>query len=189
MPAGNKRFGNINLVPQDEFDRSTLGKILKWSLSAGKSIVVITEFVVILAFLSRFKLDRDLNDLNEVTAQKSALVSSFAATEERMRDIQSRIAVVDKNQEINLVASELISEVKAMTPFDVSYESISFRQGSIDLVGSAGSEVGFATLLQGFSVNPNWGQITLGDTQFTQRKGGVLFGLKAVKVEEGGKNE
>jgi hypothetical protein len=61
----------INLLPKEEFEKKPLGKFLVWALSIGRYIVIFTELIVILAFLSRFKLDRDLADLNQSVREKT----------------------------------------------------------------------------------------------------------------------
>ena len=63
MPA--KKEPEINLLPQEEFEGSVIGRILKWGLSTFRIIVIIVEMVVMAAFLSRFWLDAKNSDLNE----------------------------------------------------------------------------------------------------------------------------
>lgn len=185
MPAKDLPFSKINLVPKDEFERSFLGKALRWALTAGKSIVIVTEFVVILAFLSRFKFDRDLNDLNEVVLQKQAVVASFVETESRMKDIQARIDIIKRTDETTLGFGGTVDQLISSTPLDVSYDSIDVSRTSLNLKGVAGSEVGFSTLLNKIRADARWTQISLGDTDFNQRKGGVSFTISAKIAEKG----
>ena len=56
---------DINLLPREEFEQKTVGRFLIWALTVGRWIVIVTELIVITAFLSRFKLDRDLANLYE----------------------------------------------------------------------------------------------------------------------------
>ncbi|PIW06761.1 hypothetical protein COW38_04310, partial [Candidatus Collierbacteria bacterium CG17_big_fil_post_rev_8_21_14_2_50_45_7] len=62
LPAffGHKR--SINLLPHDKFESSTLGIILSWSLRFGKWSVILTQLIVMGAFIYRFTLDRGLTD-------------------------------------------------------------------------------------------------------------------------------
>lgn len=175
MPARGSFFTRVNLLPQDDFERSFVGKTLRWSLSAGKSIVILTEFVVILAFLSRFKLDRDLNDLNEEVIYKQAVVESYAATEDEMRALQDRLDVIDQADSDTLGASEALVKLMANTPLDVRYERVDLSRTSMTLIGMAGSERGFAALLNSIRQSGDWTQISLGDIEFSQRQGGVIF--------------
>ncbi len=186
MPAKRSFFTKVNLIPQDEFERSFLGKALSWSLTAGKSIVILTEFVVILAFLSRFKLDRDLNDLNEVLIQKQAVVDSYAEIETRMRAIQARLDVVQEIDKSTLDAEGVLTDLIASTPLDVEYESVNLSNTNIALIGVAGSEAGFSALLNKVRESGKWTQVSLGDVEFSQRRGGVVFTINAQKAATAG---
>lgn len=183
MPAKGERFSKINLLPLDEFERSFLGKALKWALTAGKGIVIMTEFVVILAFLSRFWLDRQVNDINEELIQKQAVVDSYIEVEERMRAIQERIDLVEEVDETTLKARAAIGSIIATTPRDVIYESIDVSNTTLTLSGISGSETSFAALLSAVRESETWTNVSLGDVEFNQRKGGVIFTINARAAE------
>ena len=63
----------INLLSKKDLEEKALGRFLKWSLSFGRYIIVGTEIIVLIAFFSRFKLDRQLTDLHEAINQKGVL--------------------------------------------------------------------------------------------------------------------
>src|SRR3989344_7346869 len=107
MPAA--KLAKINLLPKDSFDFSTLGKFLRWSLTTGRVLVVLTEFVVILAFGSRFYFDKRLNDLVEEIVQKQAVVDSYAEIEKTTRDILTKQEVVNSYLANNLRISARIN--------------------------------------------------------------------------------
>ena len=75
----------IELLPQEGWEKGTLGKLLKWALTAGRYIVIVTELAVIMAFLSRFKFDRELTDLHEEIKQKQAVIQSAQSFETEFR--------------------------------------------------------------------------------------------------------
>jgi hypothetical protein len=47
----------INFLPEDELEKSPIGRFLKWALKAGRYIIVLTELIVVVVFISRFRLD------------------------------------------------------------------------------------------------------------------------------------
>ena len=81
----------INLLTRKDFDASVVGRILRWSLIYGRYIIVSTEIIVLLAFIYRFSLDRQITDLNEEIEQKSAIVIANQAFEKSFRNLQSRV--------------------------------------------------------------------------------------------------
>ena len=102
---------DINLLPKDSFEGSNLGKTLKWLLIGGRTIVVLTEFGVILAFVSRFWYDKQLNDLNDQITQKQAVVRSFTEVENKMRDVLAREEIVGKFLKENLDTNGIIESL------------------------------------------------------------------------------
>ena len=63
-----------------------MGKISGMGTDYGRHIVLLTELVVIAAFLSRFKLDRDYADLGDkITGKKKRSLTAMANTESNFR--------------------------------------------------------------------------------------------------------
>lgn len=169
------KLSRINLLPKDSFEFSSLGKVLKWSLTSGRVLVVLTEFVVILAFGSRFYFDKKLNDLLEVIEQKQAVVDSYAEIEAKIRDILARQQIVTKYLTTNLLFESKLSQIKRVTPPDVSFSEVVINTEGINLTGTAGSENGFASLIAGINGLPEVANVSIGGVDFDQRQGSINF--------------
>lgn len=178
MPAS--KLGKINLLPKDSFEFSVLGKTLKWALTSGRVLVVLTEFVVILAFGSRFYFDKKLNDLIEVIDQKQAVVESYAVIEAKMRDILSRQAIVSKYLKENLGVNNVINQLKRITPADINFSEVLVDNKGFSLIGTSGSEGGLANLLAGLNSVPNVSGVNVGSINFDQRQGAIEFKITVV---------
>lgn len=185
MPAP-KSLNQINLVPKDEFDKGLFGKGVKWALTAGKTIVILTEFVVILAFLDRFKLDRDLNDLSEQISQKQYVVENFSDVEEQMRDLQLRLDRVEEIEEKSINISSEWEALKGKVPSSVTLQQLQISNEELSINAVAGSELGFYSLVNNFKSDDRYSEVNLSEVEFNQRKGGVIFSLKARKEEVDG---
>jgi Tfp pilus assembly protein PilN len=170
-----RKVSGINLLPKDSFEESHLGRFLRWSLITGRAIVVLTEFVVILAFGSRFWFDKKLNDLGEVVGQKQMVVKSFAEIELQMRDVLARETPVVNFLEKNLGIESVFSDLVKSTPADVIFETMSLSASGINLKGKAQSESGFAGLLANLNKLERVESISVGETKFSQREGMVEF--------------
>lgn len=83
----------INLLPQDEFQSSTFGRVLKWALSTFRVMVIVTELVVMSAFLSRFWLDARNSDLNENLNIKKSQIQAYSKVESDFRVVQNQIEI------------------------------------------------------------------------------------------------
>lgn len=170
-----RKISGINLLPKDSFEESHLGKFLCWSLITGRMIVVLTEFVVILAFGSRFWFDKQLNDLGEVVEQKRMVVRSFAEIETQMRDVLAKEAPVVNYLENNLGLESIVEDLIQATPSDVIYELISVTRESVSLKGKTQTESGFAGLLANLNKLEIVSGINIGETKFSQRDGLIEF--------------
>lgn len=145
MPAQIKE---INLLPFDEFEKSRLGRFLKWALSFGRWIVILTELVVILCFLSRFKLDRDLTDLGEKIRQQQAVITSYGDLEKNFRNFQQRLDAIERLEEEQPSTAQLLDKITLLTPVDVSLTELTVEGQEMLIAGVALSEPGLGTFLR-----------------------------------------
>lgn len=139
---------NIEFIPQEEWEKTALGKILIWSLTVGRWIVIITELVVIIAFLSRFKLDRDLTDLNELIKQQQAIIDVSSEFEKEFRFIQKRVSAIENLRQSELKAENIINELAMLIPIDVTLQDIRVTPKEITLKASSLSESGLSTFIR-----------------------------------------
>lgn len=144
MPASR---GEINLLVQEGFESTTIGKILNWALATGRIIVVVVELVVIVAFLSRFWLDRRITDLTEVITQQSAEIGAAANFEQDFKTVKEKIKTFGELSTESQKKAALVDNITASLPADVFLRSISFAEGSVSMRGSALTESGLAGFL------------------------------------------
>lgn len=132
MAARKKQKSNINLLPQEAFASSTTGRVLAWILSTFRILVIATEIVVMLAFLSRFYLDTRISDLNDEIQQRRGIIASYAATEKEFRSFQAKVDIyaeaIDKTP-----LAPIVKDMIAYLPADVSVESINYEDNQIRL--------------------------------------------------------
>ncbi|EKE06365.1 MAG: hypothetical protein ACD_19C00016G0038 [uncultured bacterium] len=144
MPIRNTK--KINLIPQDEFEKSSLGRILKWALSTFRIMVIITELVVMSAFLSRFWLDAKNSDLNENINNNKSQIIAYKNVEEEFRSIQKRISIV-KSIYLEPKISSTVSYVSNLVPQDTILTSFSDIDRQITIKASSFSEKSVAQFL------------------------------------------
>lgn len=144
MPPRRK----INLLPQNNFESSTVGKFLQWAISIGRWIVVFTELVVICAFLSRFYFDTKLANLFDDIKQKKAIVASMANFEETFRNTQSKLKEIRTLLTGEIKPSIIITEISNLLPGNVSLTSFSVDKNNLSLVGYSLSKSGLQSFWQ-----------------------------------------
>lgn len=133
----------LSLLPKEEFEQRTLGRLLIWALSVGRWIVVFTEFIVICAFLSRFYLDRRIADLHEDIFQKQAIVQAMNNFEEEFRFLKERVEIIESLAG-QPPADEVLEAVISLVPVDVALTNFTFENGEVEITAIALSQQGLA---------------------------------------------
>lgn len=134
---------SINLLPREEFEASTLGRVLKWAMGTFRIIVIVTEMIVMGAFLSRFWLDAQNSDLNDAIRVKNAQISAQSEFEKEFRSIQKKLSIF-KNLSQDKETSGQIKLIATKTPSDVLLSSIAIETASIQVKGVGNSESGIS---------------------------------------------
>lgn len=130
-----------------------------WSLSTGRLVVVLTELVVIGAFVSRFWFDRKLSDQRQIRMQRTASVLAMDEVNtswERFQKLAEEIRQANAN---NYDAAERLSKIQGLTPAGVEFESIDVGSQSATLRGYVpGSDV-FSRLFSRMKAEKSFGGV------------------------------
>lgn len=137
---------HINLLPGDNLQSTTLGRILKWALSTFRIMVIITELIVMAAFLSRFWLDSKNSDLNEGIDINKSQVLAYAEVEKEFRMYQKKLSVV-KNLYAESKNSDLVKKISDLMPTDLVLSSIQLSEEGIQIKAFSYSERSIAQFL------------------------------------------
>jgi len=170
----------IELLPREEWEKTPFGKFLNWTLTVGRYIVITTEFIVILAFLSRFKLDRDLTDLHEEIKSKQAIVEATSNFEKDFRFLQKRLTVIEKLEKNQLLANRVVEEIAQLTPLEVSLKDLTVEENRLTLTAIALSEQSLATFLKNLQASPQFQKISLTNVSSgTEKAMSIQFELES----------
>lgn len=143
------RAAQINLLPQKDFEDTPVGRLLRWSLTYGRYIIICTEVIVLLAFIYRFSLDRKVTDLEEAIAQKSAIIEANQEFETYFRNLQTRTEQIGTLLENEDVVIGVIRYLESITPLDVELSTItiSARDRTLTLNAISGTSSSLALFL------------------------------------------
>lgn len=142
----NIKIQSINLLPQDDFQTSIFGRVLKWALSSFRIMVIVTELIVMSAFLSRFWLDAKNSDLNETLDVNKAQVLAYNDVENEFRLYQQKLSLV-KTLYANNKNAKLVSDIIQIMPQDLILSSFQKNEGDIQIKALALSERSIAQFL------------------------------------------
>ncbi|TSC53380.1 MAG: Uncharacterized protein LiPW16_402 [Microgenomates group bacterium LiPW_16] len=164
---------DINLLPGEGAKK--LGKFLTWVLTYGRYIIIGTEIIVLLAFLSRFKFDRDVTDLHQSIAQKQAVILAAQDLERQVRNLQDHLAIIKKLEQQRSFPKKILTTFEQLTPQDVTLTEFSLEPSKLTLTAVALSNEGFTTFLNNLSTSLYFGDISLDDVGKAQDQAGIEF--------------
>jgi hypothetical protein len=174
LPAffGHKK--SINLLPRDSFENSTLGVILEWALVFGKWAVILTQLIVMAAFLYRFTLDRTLTDLRKSITSDVMIIKSYEQVERDYMLAQKRVvtakdAIKSQNQVLGIIA-----EIAKITPNDLWYDKINITDTSLNMTAYVSSLSGFAQFMTMIQKNPAFKNIRIAKLETSSTKGAQI---------------
>jgi hypothetical protein len=142
------KIQSLNLLPKTEFELSFWGRFLKWSLTTGKYIIILTELVVIIAFISRFKLDHDLSDLGDSISGKQALLEASSNTEKTLRLLQARLALADQKIKSQSNSATLFEKINAVFLPTSRLVSFTYSGNHISLTGIVQKESDLGLIIE-----------------------------------------
>jgi Tfp pilus assembly protein PilN len=178
MPA------QINLLSKQNFAATRLMRTSTWALSVGRWIVILTELVVISAFISRFRLDRDIANLTEKINERAAIVDAYSATEDIFRYTQKRLQILNQATDQHQNYYLILVELEKTLPQEIALSYLTIQENSLSLKGTAMTEhamAGFEQQLKLSSLFSNVGltQVDSEDSNLNQFE----FELKAKIIQ------
>lgn len=180
MPAKS-----INLLTRKDFDKTPLGRFLRWSLTYGRYIIICTEIIVLLAFIYRFSLDRQITDLNEEIQQKQAIIVANQGFEEQFRNLQRRTVQIKQlfeNQDLSVI---ILKHLEKITPGGVQFSSFAFTNSGIRIAATSTTNYDLALFLNNLKASPILTKINVATlSRQTAGTGEIAFQIDAAIREQ-----
>lgn len=138
--AARKKEIQINLIPEVGFAATATGRILTWMLSSFRIIVIVTEIIVMIAFLSRFWLDAQNTDLGEQIIQKQAVIAASSNFEKEFKFTQKRLEIFSELQSERGILSDLLNTITSSLPTDAFLTNINSLEENVVITGLSPNE-------------------------------------------------
>lgn len=187
LPAFSGRKKSINLLPKDAFESSGVGIVLSWALAFGKWAVIVTQLIVMGAFLWRFALDRQLTNLRKSIEQEKAVIESYSQVESEFAITQQRVNFAKTSMAKQDTYREGIETLQALTPADVWYERIIVAPENITFSAYSSSLGGFGRFLAAIQRRPEFEAVTVASIDSGGSQGAQLRFEVSLKRKGAGK--
>lgn len=174
LPAffGHKK--SINLLPRDEFETSTLGVVLEWSLVFGKWAVIVTQLVVMGAFLYRFTLDRQLTDLRKSIDKNVAVIKSYEQVERDFILAQKQIVQAKTTLTSQGLILNTLNGIARITPNEVWFDRVTMTPSTLAMTAYAASLPSFGQFLTTVQNDPLFSSVRVGKIESSAAKGAQI---------------
>lgn len=162
----------LNLIPKKSFEEFTLSKkIFFWMIGIGRIIVVGTELIAILVWLSRFKLDYDISLLNDTLEKKQEVLINAKDLEENVRLAQKKIKLIKTVRDNKLLYSKALNNFTSLIPGEVQLKTLSLNPQTLTFNIRARSASAFAKLIVALLESTDFENITLTASTFDPKEG------------------
>lgn len=179
MAAQKSKQIEINLLPQEEFATTTVGKILHWLLSTFRYLVITTEMIVIVAFLSRFYFDSRVADLNDEIDQKREFIEAYADFEKDFRLTQQKLGIYSNIIAENNLLSPVVDSLIATLPSEVSLSNLHIEtKNTILLEGASSSEQAVSQFLANLKAQERFSEVSLSKLQSQANSTTIIFSIQ-----------
>ncbi len=140
--------------------------------------MITTEIVVLLAFISRFSLDRKLTDLTEEVTQKQAIIEANSTLEQDIKSLQSNLTSIKKLLTNQNLPVDIVTSMETLLPSDVYLTSFELSATKLSLDAIAGSTQEFSQFLANAQATKLLHNVVLGDINRNPQVG-IEFHLTA----------
>lgn len=129
-------------------------KFIKWALTIGRMVIILTETIALAAFLYRFVLDRQIIDQRDRINQKAARIKLYETSEQNFRNLQERLQLVSTVQNEAATTVTILSDVINMAPSGVTFNSITLGADRLHININTQSVGGFTTFVNALKKYP-----------------------------------
>ncbi len=184
MPAAPKI--SINLLGLEQQEHSPLGRFIGWATTYGRYIMVTTEMIVLVAFLSRFSLDRQLTDLKDEIQQKQDIIAANQDLEIQFRQIQDSLNKMKALLAKQEIPTNTINTLHVLLPSGTYFQSLSINDSKITSQVVSLTVQSFSQFLINLSATKQLSNIEIG-TVDKQTVAGIQYTLTAQLAQAGKK--
>jgi Tfp pilus assembly protein PilO len=117
----------INLLHPQGQQLKFSGKFLSWLLGYGRFIIIVVEIAVIICLLYRFKLDADLDSINNQIRQEAASIQSHSADEKLIKQTQEKLKVIGQTYKNTPDWRNGFASLSKTVPTGVTFNNLSLQ--------------------------------------------------------------
>ncbi len=176
----------VSLLPESENPNSFSARLTKWLTNVGRVVIIVTELLVVTAFISRFWLDRRNADLSEVIRQQQAILATTKDFEKEYSFLQQKLKIIKDFYANQPDYSQKIDSLIQSTPEDIIYDNMSmFRDKTSNKIMAnvaltAYTEASIVDFITNLTLNPDIESVDLNQIDKRSRENKYSISISLV---------
>lgn len=166
---------NINLLINRGIKEKLYSKLLRWTLSSGRFIIILVEMITISAFVYRYKLDADLTNIQEQINEKIPYIKSLSADEAEIKHTQFQLSTISKLKSENMDFGKPLTELTKIIPKSITLTNINidrtdaYPNASLSITGQTPSNLELSVFIKELQKNQKFSDIALINISFDEQ--------------------
>jgi hypothetical protein len=140
-----KNSASINLIRNDK--KETFEHIINWTVTIGRILIVVVELAALAAFLYRFTLDNQLQDLRSKIKQEQAIIEFQKKNEDTYRNLQDRLTLISSSVKDGNTNLKTFKDILSFTPTGMTFSAASFSSNGMHIEASIESVAALSTFI------------------------------------------
>ncbi len=169
----------LNLLKPQSNPEKIPVRIITWLLSSGRYIFAAVNAVVLIAFVTRFKLDADLATKNEAITEQIPYIESLRPYEILIRNTQLKLSTIDTAKRNAIDWPLLLKKISDQVPQSVTIIGINIDNNigtaNIHIAGQTKFNSDIASFITGLKGDNAFGGVTLSSVSLEQDS--IKFGI------------
>lgn len=171
-PAQKK---GINLLEETTAPKTFWEKFYYWALSIGRFIVIGTEAILMIVFIARFKLDRDINDINDTLEVKAAILASMKESEAEARRIQDRLLLIRELSESKDTKADVYENILALKTEGTTIHTLNIKDDQLIITATSDSLAEFNDFENSYKKSGILQEVTIPITETEEEQDNVYY--------------
>jgi hypothetical protein len=186
-----KNILRINLLHSQLDKPQLLGTLLKWVITSGKFLVIFVELIVVGAFIYRYSLDTQLEEIQDKINNQVPYIKSLKNDETLIRQTQFQLLTITQNKSDN---PDWIKIVQSISKDTTSYTKITsitldrtanYPNTQIIIAGVSVSNAELSAFLRTLQKDTLFSDMTLSNLSFDKQA--ITFMISGKLAENKGK--
>jgi len=169
----------INLVPGINFEKLAFRKkLFLWATTTGKVIIVVTELFVLLTFVYRFYLDKNIKEIAEAVDKKANFIENNLQFVDEYNKIQDKVYLITQIKKDLYNHFTPINKIQSIAPVGISILRFDSQKNYLILYAETKGTLQFSSFLETLMNSSEVKRIHLTSADFVKEENLFKFSLE-----------